>query len=137
MGLKLIINDRMCEALKSYEENVDYNNYCYACSLKIRCSCICSVMLVIYIIYYTLPIQVKQHWIGNYQEDGPGGNDITRSNVPNIRISYRYICTVFYVYYQGLIKPPKAARGHATHVDDEILNVIKFRIQIMAHPTRT
>ena len=56
-------------------------------------------MRVIYITYYTLPIQVKQHWIGNYQEDGPGGNDITRSNVPNIRISYRYICTVFYVYY--------------------------------------
>ena len=26
-------------------------------------------------------------------------------------------------YNQGLIKPPKAARGHATHVDSEIHNV--------------
>lgn len=34
---------------------------------------------------------VKQHWIGsNYTEDGPGGNDITRTNVPNIRVAYRH-----------------------------------------------
>ena len=35
--------------------------------------------------------QVKQHWVGkNYQEDGPGGNDITKTNVPNIRVAYRH-----------------------------------------------
>ena len=34
---------------------------------------------------------VKQHWIGaDYQEEGPGGNDISKTNVPNIRISYRH-----------------------------------------------
>ena len=35
--------------------------------------------------------QVKQHWLGvNYSEEGPAGNDITRSNVPNIRVAYRH-----------------------------------------------
>ena len=39
----------------------------------------------------TIHIQVKQHWIGqSYQEEGPGGNDITRTNVPNIRVAYRH-----------------------------------------------
>ena len=38
-----------------------------------------------------LRIQVKQHWIGqSYHEEGPGGNDITRTNVPNIRVAYRH-----------------------------------------------
>ncbi|XP_076457570.1 AMP deaminase 2-like isoform X3 [Babylonia areolata] len=37
------------------------------------------------------PHQVKQHWLGpNYLHEGMGGNDITRSNVPDIRIAYRY-----------------------------------------------
>ncbi|BFZ14415.1 hypothetical protein BsWGS_17454 [Bradybaena similaris] len=35
--------------------------------------------------------QVKQHWLGPfYQQEGPSGNDVTRSNVPDIRIEYRY-----------------------------------------------
>ena len=35
--------------------------------------------------------QVKQHWLGvNFREEGPAGNDITRSNVPNIRVAYRH-----------------------------------------------
>ncbi len=33
--------------------------------------------------------------------------------------------------YQGRIEPPKAARGHATHKDGIVLNVTKFRIQIL------
>lgn len=37
------------------------------------------------------PQQVKRHWIGmNYKEEGPAGNDITRTNVPNIRVAYRH-----------------------------------------------
>ena len=40
---------------------------------------------------FSLSHKVKQHWIGrNYTEDGPGGNDITKTNVPNIRVAYRY-----------------------------------------------
>lgn len=35
--------------------------------------------------------QVKQHWCGpQYQEDGVAGNDITRTNLPDIRVAYRY-----------------------------------------------
>ncbi|UKJ88848.2 adenosine monophosphate deaminase 2 (isoform L) isoform 3 [Theileria orientalis] len=35
--------------------------------------------------------KVKSHWLGpNYMKEGPEGNDIHRSNVPDIRISYRY-----------------------------------------------
>jgi AMP deaminase len=34
---------------------------------------------------------VKQHWLGvNFSEEGPAGNDITRTNVPNIRVAYRH-----------------------------------------------
>ncbi|KAK7487206.1 hypothetical protein BaRGS_00021558 [Batillaria attramentaria] len=37
------------------------------------------------------PHEVKQHWLGpNYTQEGVGGNDISRTNIPNIRIAYRY-----------------------------------------------
>lgn len=37
------------------------------------------------------PHKVKQHWLGpNYTQEGVGGNDISRTNIPNIRIAYRY-----------------------------------------------
>ncbi|XP_077524433.1 AMP deaminase isoform X3 [Amblyomma americanum] len=37
------------------------------------------------------PHKVKQYWLGpNYQREGPAGNDITRTNVPDIRVAYRY-----------------------------------------------
>ena len=36
-------------------------------------------------------LQVKQHWLGpNYTRDGVEGNDMTRTNVPDIRVSYRF-----------------------------------------------
>lgn len=48
-----------------------------------------SLCLVIGTFLY--PSQIKQHWIGSgYHEEGPGGNDITRTNVPNIRVAYRH-----------------------------------------------
>lgn len=35
--------------------------------------------------------QVKQYWLGpNYTKDGVAGNDISRTNVPDIRVCYRY-----------------------------------------------
>ncbi|KAM5202121.1 AMP deaminase 2 isoform 3-T5 [Hipposideros larvatus] len=35
--------------------------------------------------------KVKSHWLGpNYTKEGPEGNDIRRTNVPDIRVSYRY-----------------------------------------------
>ncbi|KPJ00090.1 AMP deaminase 2 [Papilio xuthus] len=34
---------------------------------------------------------MKQYWLGpNYMKEGVAGNDITRTNVPDIRISFRY-----------------------------------------------
>jgi AMP deaminase len=36
-------------------------------------------------------IQVKQYWLGpNYTKDGVAGNDISRTNVPDIRVAYRH-----------------------------------------------
>ena len=33
----------------------------------------------------------KKHWIGaNFETPGPDGNDINRTNVPNVRIAYRH-----------------------------------------------
>lgn len=37
------------------------------------------------------PHEFKQHWIGaNYRREGVEGNDIQRTNLPDIRISFRY-----------------------------------------------
>lgn len=40
---------------------------------------------------YGLCLQVKQHWLGlNYTKDGVAGNDMSRSNVPDIRVGFRH-----------------------------------------------
>ncbi|CAG4956924.1 unnamed protein product [Colias eurytheme] len=37
------------------------------------------------------PHEMKQHWLGpQYQREGPEGNDITRTNVPDLRLAYRH-----------------------------------------------
>lgn len=37
------------------------------------------------------PPQVKSYWLGpHYLKEGPEGNDIRRTNVPDIRVSYRF-----------------------------------------------
>lgn len=37
------------------------------------------------------PHTVKQHWLGpNYTREGVAGNDISRTNVPDIRVAFRY-----------------------------------------------
>ena len=34
----------------------------------------------------------KEYWLGpNYRREGVAGNDIKRTNVPNIRVAYRYV----------------------------------------------
>ncbi len=34
---------------------------------------------------------MKQHWLGpNFTRDGVAGNDVTRTNVPDIRVAYRH-----------------------------------------------
>lgn len=50
--------------------------------------------------------QVKQHFIGaNYMREGVMSNDIKRTNVPDIRVGYRYetICDEL----RGLIPQPQ------------------------------
>ncbi|CAK1547507.1 unnamed protein product [Leptosia nina] len=37
------------------------------------------------------PDEMKQHWLGpNYKREGPEGNDITRTNIPDLRLAYRH-----------------------------------------------
>ncbi|CAG9128028.1 unnamed protein product [Plutella xylostella] len=37
------------------------------------------------------PHEMKQYWLGvDYRVEGPAGNDITFTNVPDVRISFRY-----------------------------------------------
>lgn len=48
--------------------------------------------------------QVKQHWLGlNYTREGVVGNDVSRTNVPDIRAAYRYETLVneLKAIYQG------------------------------------
>ena len=34
---------------------------------------------------------MKQFWLGqNYQKEGVAGNDMSRTNIPDIRIAFRY-----------------------------------------------
>lgn len=38
-------------------------------------------------------LQVKMHWVhAEYWKAGPDGNDIHKTNVPNLRMRYRYDC---------------------------------------------
>ena len=40
---------------------------------------------------YSFHLKIKSHWLGpTYKEEGVAGNDITRSNVPDIRIAFRH-----------------------------------------------
>lgn len=37
-----------------------------------------------------ITMQIKQYWLGpNYTKEGVAGNDISRTNVPDIRVAYR------------------------------------------------
>jgi AMP deaminase len=43
------------------------------------------------VVFFFVINQVKMYWLGpDYQESGVAGNDIRRTNVPAIRIAYRY-----------------------------------------------
>ena len=48
---------------------------------KLACRC-CNVCM-----------QIKMHWVGaEYWKAGPDGNDIHKTNVPNLRMRFRYDC---------------------------------------------
>lgn len=51
--------------------------------------CRCDRRVCVLVIY--LHYQTKEHWIGkNYREEGVASNDIEKTNVPDIRVVYRY-----------------------------------------------
>ena len=40
--------------------------------------------------FFVCTLQYKDHWLGpNWRKGGPAGNDITRTNVPDIRLAFR------------------------------------------------
>ncbi|KRY71054.1 AMP deaminase 2, partial [Trichinella pseudospiralis] len=61
------------------------------------------------ILQSSFPENMKVHWLGpNYKEEGVLGNDVSRTNVPDIRVSYRYetlideLCTIFHAIDNAL-----------------------------------
>ncbi|KAL0868848.1 hypothetical protein ABMA27_007199 [Loxostege sticticalis] len=63
------------------------------------------------------PHEMKQYWLGpNYMKEGVAGNDITRTNVPDIRISFRYetLLDELTNIFKALHYPGYAANGAAT-----------------------
>lgn len=43
------------------------------------------------VIMSSFPHEYKQYWLGpHYMEEGPEGNDIRRTNVPDVRVAYRH-----------------------------------------------
>merc|ERR1719220_1601910 len=59
--------------------------------------------------------EVKQHWLGpNYNREGVGGNDVTRTNVPDIRVAYRHeTLTEELGHHQRLLPPDQAVLAGA------------------------
>ncbi|KAK9709785.1 AMP deaminase [Popillia japonica] len=54
------------------------------------------------------PHKMKQYWLGpNYTKEGVAGNDITRTNVPDIRVAFRYetlldeLSNIFKAYHKS------------------------------------
>ena len=42
------------------------------------------------------PTWVKKHWLGtSFRKEGIKGNDVKRTNVPDIRVAYRYDTLVY------------------------------------------
>ena len=41
--------------------------------------------------WHSYCVQVKMHWVHeNYWQPGPQGNDIQKTNVPNLRMRFRF-----------------------------------------------
>lgn len=56
------------------------------------------------------PTWVKKHWLGsNFRKEGVAGNDVKRTNVPDIRVAYRYqtICHELDLLTKSVIKQSK------------------------------
>lgn len=88
----------------------EYNFFRYA-HLKNNCSARNCSLLVKYLIssfvliYHICVSQAKGYWLGpNYNKEGPISNDIRRTNVPDIRVSYRHetLCEELHLITQAV-----------------------------------
>lgn len=58
---------------------------------RVSCGRFRSCRIGIQCLWVIFPPQMKHHWLGpNYTREGVAGNDITRTNVPDIRVAYRH-----------------------------------------------
>uniref|UniRef100_A0A915KN39 AMP deaminase n=1 Tax=Romanomermis culicivorax TaxID=13658 RepID=A0A915KN39_ROMCU len=91
-----------CDVTKNYDEPL-IEEYSIAAQVwKFSASDMCEIARHS-VIQSGFPQTMKNHWLGiNYREKGVLGNDIRRTNVPDIRISYRFetlideLSTLFY-----------------------------------------
>ncbi|XP_063387499.1 AMP deaminase 2-like isoform X1 [Cydia fagiglandana] len=79
------------------------------------------------------PHEMKQYWLGpNYMKEGVAGNDITRTNVPDIRISFRYealldeLTNIFKVRYalgRDWVPPPAPTTPQPPNIHAPIVSL--------------
>ncbi|CAG9565750.1 unnamed protein product [Danaus chrysippus] len=68
------------------------------------------------------PHEMKQYWLGpNYTKEGVAGNDITRTNVPDIRISFRYETLL-----DELTNMFKVTDEYTTHTHTDTTHILKY-----------
>ncbi|KAK4469374.1 hypothetical protein MN116_006932 [Schistosoma mekongi] len=77
---------------------------------------------------------IKSHWLGpNYTQEGVMGNDITRSNLPNIRVAYRFetltqeLPKLSNYHCLSYLRTPDGANG--IHLCDTSSNIISIAIR--------
>ena len=87
--------------------NFSANSFAFffcVCVCQCRCGCLCLcggggvyVCVCCRCVYTPFPSpylphpQVKQHWLGqHYDKEGVASDFITRTNIPNVRVAYRY-----------------------------------------------
>ncbi|KRY31350.1 AMP deaminase 2 [Trichinella spiralis] len=69
------------------------------------------------ILQSSFPENMKVHWLGpNYKEEGVLGNDVSRTNVPDIRVSYRYETLIdeLYTIFHAIDNAVPKSETHTT-----------------------
>lgn len=74
-----------CDMSELARNSVIMSGFPHRVSFDNLCNYVCNFINTILIL-----IQIKQYWLGpNYTKEGVAGNDISRTNVPDIRVAYR------------------------------------------------
>lgn len=67
------------------------------------------------------PTWVKKHWLGtNFKKEGVHGNDVKRTNLPDIRVAFRYetLCYELNLLVEGVNKQAKRDAAAAAANND-------------------